>query len=73
MNKIKNKYNDIKKIAEAVRDNGIIYDGYRYTHINYVVKLCNILNCNSKNAEIKQGWIIDINNNFKIKPYLYIF
>lgn len=62
----------VKILMHNIRGNVELYDKINYKHANNVIYLYRILKYRIDNIELKQGWIIDIQSNFKVKPYLYI-
>ena len=62
----------VKMLMHNIRGNIELYDKITYKHVNHVLYLYKILKDRIDDIEIKQGWIVDIQSNFKVKPYLYI-
>lgn len=62
----------VKMLMHNIRGNVELYDKIKYKHVNHILYLYRILKDRIDDIEIKQGWIVDIQSNFKVKPYLYI-
>lgn len=62
----------VRMLMHNIRGNTELYDKISYKHVNSVIYLYIILKHSISEIELKQGWIIDTKNGFKIKPYLYI-
>lgn len=61
----------LKDIAHSIAHNKYITKD-NYNNVDVILYMYQVIISNNIECEVKQGWIIDKNDNFKVKPILYI-